>query len=125
MTHSLAQRLAAASMITLGILLFARIAVAAPNDGSATPPWTPNDQPGVRAPAPTDPTWPDDALKNGSGSSLEGSLSDRLSRSGGVIKPPAEGDRAIQAPTPDPGAQSMPVIPPPGTPGGNLDVKPK
>jgi hypothetical protein len=52
-------------------------------------------------------------------------LSEQLSRSGGVIKPPANVDRQIQAPTPNPGPKSMPVVPPPGSPGGNPDVKPK
>jgi hypothetical protein len=52
-------------------------------------------------------------------------LSEQLSRSGGVIQPPPQVDRKIEAPTPDPGAQSMPVIPPPGTPGGDPTVKPK
>lgn len=54
-----------------------------------------------------------------------GSLSGQLSRSGGVIHPPAEIDKPMEAPTPDPGARSTPVIPPPGAPGGNPDVKPK
>jgi hypothetical protein len=52
-------------------------------------------------------------------------LSEQLSRSGGVIKPPENVDRKIEAPTPDPGARSMPIVPPPGTPGGDPNVKPK
>jgi hypothetical protein len=52
-------------------------------------------------------------------------LSEQLSRSGGVIKPPENVDRGIEAPTPDPGAHSMPVVPPPGAPGGDPKVKPK
>src|SRR5437868_4066606 len=52
-------------------------------------------------------------------------LSEQLSRSGGVIRPPADVDREIEAPTPNPGPRSMPVVPPPGAPGGNPDVKPK
>jgi hypothetical protein len=51
--------------------------------------------------------------------------SEQLSRSGGVIKPPDNVDRKIEAPTPNPGPRSMPVVPPPGSPGGNPDVKPK
>lgn len=58
----------------------------------------------------------------GSGTS---SLSEQLSNSGGVIHPPTRIDKPMTAPTPDPGARSTPVIPPPGTPGGNPDVKPK
>jgi hypothetical protein len=54
-----------------------------------------------------------------------GTLSEQLSRSGGVIEPPSHADRKIEAPTPHPGAQSMPVVPPPGSPGGDPNVKPK
>ena len=57
----------------------------------------------------------------GSGSSL----TDRLSKSGGVIRPPADPDPAMKQPTPPTGPNSMPVVPPPGTPGGDPTVKPK
>ena len=50
-------------------------------------------------------------------------LSDRLARSSGVICPPSQVDPAIKAPTPQGG--SMPVIPPPGSPGGDPKVQPK
>jgi hypothetical protein len=50
-------------------------------------------------------------------------LSDRLAQSGGVICPPSQVDPAIKAPTPQGG--SMPVIPPPGSPGGNPNIQPK
>jgi hypothetical protein len=50
-------------------------------------------------------------------------LSDHLAESGGVICPPPAVDPAIKAPTPDTGR--MPVIPPPGTPGGDQSVQPK
>jgi len=50
-------------------------------------------------------------------------LSDRLASSGGVICPPKHVDPEIQAPTPPGGP--MPVIPPPGSPGGDRSVRPK
>ena len=53
-----------------------------------------------------------------------GNLSSDLNRSGGVIKPPAGIDPEIKQ-TPPPTGATMPVIPPPGTPGGNPAVKPK
>jgi hypothetical protein len=53
-----------------------------------------------------------------------GTTSSELSRSGGVIKPPAGIDPEIKQTPPETGAK-MPVIPPPGTPGGNPAVKPK
>ena len=58
----------------------------------------------------------------GSGGS---SLSQRLDRSGGVVHPPAAIDAAIAHQTPSAGRHSTPVVPPPGTPGGDPDVIPK
>lgn len=53
-------------------------------------------------------------------------LSRKLEASGGVIKPPDDVDPGIKAPPKDPGAGSnMPVIPPPGSPGGDRRVQPK
>ena len=49
-------------------------------------------------------------------------LSDKLSQTNGVICPPNV-DPNMKAPTPNAG--KMPVIPPPGSPGGNPDVQPK
>lgn len=50
-------------------------------------------------------------------------LSDKLAQSGGVICPPPHADSEIKAPTPPGGA--MPVIPPPGSPGGDRSMRPK
>ena len=50
------------------------------------------------------------------------STSDKLARTEGVICPPNL-DRDIQAPTPETG--KMPVVPPPGSPGGDPNVRPK
>ena len=50
-------------------------------------------------------------------------LSDRLAQSGGVICPPTHVDPEIEAPTPPGG--TMTVIPPPGSPGGDPNVRPK
>ena len=51
------------------------------------------------------------------------SLSQQLARSDGVICPPPGVDPDIRAPTPQGG--SMPVIPPPGSPGGDPNIRPK
>jgi hypothetical protein len=49
-----------------------------------------------------------------------------LSSTQGVIRPPASATNdAIAKPTPSTGAFPTPVIPPPGTPGGNPNVVPK
>src|SRR3954452_11530958 len=51
-------------------------------------------------------------------------LGEKLAQSNGVICPPDHVDSAIHAPTPQRG--TMPVIPPPGTPGSsNQSVQPK
>jgi hypothetical protein len=55
-----------------------------------------------------------------SGSS--GDLSNKLSQSNGVICPP-DVDQGMRAPTPHTG--KMPVIPPPGSPGGDRNIQPK
>jgi hypothetical protein len=53
-----------------------------------------------------------------------GSSSSDLGRSGGVIRPPADVDPQMKQMPPSSGDR-MPVIPPPGTPGGNPSAKPK
>jgi hypothetical protein len=53
-----------------------------------------------------------------------GSSSSDLNRSGGVITPPAGIDPEIKQSPPATGS-TMPIIPPPGTPGGNPAIKPK
>jgi hypothetical protein len=50
------------------------------------------------------------------------SLSEKLDQTAGVICPP-DVDPAIKAPTPNAG--NTPVIPPPGSPGGDQSVQPK
>jgi hypothetical protein len=50
-------------------------------------------------------------------------LGDRLARSDGVLCPPAGVDPEMHAPAPDAG--KTPVIPPPGSPGGDPTIRPK
>jgi hypothetical protein len=50
-------------------------------------------------------------------------LSEQLAQSGGVICPPAHVDPEMKLPTPEAGR--TPVIPPPGSPGGDQSVQPK
>jgi hypothetical protein len=50
-------------------------------------------------------------------------LGDKLAKSDGVLCPPAGVDPEIRAPTPQTG--NTPVIPPPGSPGGDPSVRPK
>jgi hypothetical protein len=61
------------------------------------------------------PTAPDGAAANGS-------LSQRLNRSNGVITPPKNVDPGMSSPVPDPHPHTTPVIPPPAhqdKPGGD------
>jgi hypothetical protein len=51
--------------------------------------------------------------------------SDKLNQSGGVIAPSRDPDPKMQVTPPDPGPSSTPVIPPPGSPGGDPRVVPK
>jgi hypothetical protein len=67
-------------------------------------------------PTPQAPATPN--ATTGSGASL----SDKLAKSDGVLCPPNV-DPDIKVPTPDVG--KMPVIPPPGSPGGNPNIQPK
>jgi len=67
----------------------------------------------------------------GTGSAKEGAtvgqsneaLGDKLARSDGTLCPPSGVDPEIRAPTPEGG--KTPVIPPPGSPGGDPSVRPK
>jgi len=52
-------------------------------------------------------------------------LGDRLAKSDGVLCPPTGVDREIHAPTPNAGDSNTPVIPPPGSPGGDPSVRPR
>jgi hypothetical protein len=66
----------------------------------------------------------DKSPSTNSESSNKDNLSERLNESGGVIKPPENVDPGLQKPPPDTSGK-MPVIPPPGSPGGDPNVKPK
>jgi hypothetical protein len=57
------------------------------------------------------------------GTAGDTNLSSKLSRQQGTLQPPSV-DPAIRVPTPQ-SQGTMPVIPPPGTPGGNQKVVPK
>jgi hypothetical protein len=59
-----------------------------------------------------------------SGSSTE-PFSDKLDRSGGIIRPPGNVDPGMMQAPPTVGSKSTPVIPPPGAPGGKPGVNPK
>jgi hypothetical protein len=85
----------------------------------ATAPPSPQRSPGC-APSDRLTTTPDGTT---TGQSRE-PLGDRLAKSDGVLCPPSGVDPDMHAPAPSTDG-AMPVIPPPGSPGGDPTVRPK
>jgi hypothetical protein len=52
-------------------------------------------------------------------------LSEQLNKNEGVIPPPPSLDPELTKPAPPDFKSNMPVIPPPGEPGGNQQIQPK
>ena len=75
-----------------------------------------------KACAPSDRLKPEDVNPSAPSGTTGESLSDKLARTDGVICPPNV-DPEIRAPTP--GGGTTPIIPPPGSPGGDPNVRPK
>ena len=73
-------------------------------------------------PAPST-TVPEKVAPDSTGSTTN--LSDKLNRTDGVITPPAGVDSGMATRAPAANTGSMPVITPPGEPGGNQSVQPK
>ena len=73
----------------------------------------------------SDSTGPQDPRSTGSVGRSTAPLSDKLDRTDGVIRPPANiaPEMSVRPPVPKPG--TTPVIPPPGTPGGDQSIEPK
>ena len=114
-------------------LLLASVLMAAPGLAVAQAPPTPTTPPAQTAPPPLQ--RPTDCAPmqapNSGAATPDGQttgqrsepLGDRLARSNGVLCPPAGVDPEMRAPTPDGG--NTPVIPPPGSPGGDPTIRPK
>ncbi|MGH6866884.1 MAG: hypothetical protein ACREDO_12130 [Methyloceanibacter sp.] len=66
-----------------------------------------------------------DANKPVPGVNQDETLSEQLRKNQGVIDPPPIGDEGIHTTAPEPEPGTTPVIPPPGTPGGDQSVQPK
>lgn len=84
--------------------------------------------PGVTRPpvaSPSAPTPPPEKLAPPADSKTgKPTLSDKLAQQGGTLQPPKTGDRGAVI-KPKNRAENMPVISPPGTPGGNQKVVPR
>ena len=70
-------------------------------------------------------TGPQDPRSTGSVGRSTAPLSDKLDRTDGVIRPPANiaPEMSVRPPVPNPGTTR--VIPPPGSPGGDQTIEPK
>jgi hypothetical protein len=88
---------------------------ASPRDPKACAPGAESNLKTPDTPTPAAPRTPNETTGSGN-------LSDTLAQSDGVLCPPNV-DPEIKAPTPNVG--KMPIIPPPGSPGGNPNVQPK
>lgn len=73
----------------------------------------------------SDSTGPQDPRSTGSVRRSTAPLSDKLDRTDGVIRPPANiaPEMSVRPPVPNPGTTR--VIPPPGSPGGDQTIEPK
>lgn len=95
--------------------------------GAQNPQPAPPGQPHTDVAPPNSPSPPPEQIRPANprdGSAGGQSLSDKLSQQQGTLQPPAV-DPGIRKPVPQSGDGTMPVIPPPGTPGGDQRVKPK
>jgi hypothetical protein len=95
--------------------------------GAQNPQPAPPTQPHPTVAPPSASQPPPEQIAPGGGSrgtAGTGNLSERLSRQEGTLQPPTV-DPGIRAPLPPNSQGTMPVIPPPGTPGGNQTVVPK
>jgi hypothetical protein len=114
-------------VLTAAAVLAAGTAAAQAPPTPHTPDQPPANQPDQRACAqPRLPVAPSQKEPGSDARSSTGEappLSDQLAKSDGVICPPPGVDPEIRAPAPDVGR--MPVIPPPGSPGGDPNVRPK
>ena len=107
--------IAAAAML-IAMPALAQTNGASPRDSKACAPGADSHLKMPDTPSPAAPKMPNETTGSGA------NLSDTLAQSDGVLCPPSV-DPDIKAPTPNAG--KMPVIPPPGSPGGNPNVQPK
>jgi len=106
-------------LITGLTVLGVSAAHAQPSPAVPAPPPAPARPPGATT-AP-----PEKIVPKGGAQDNGDTMSDRLSRQRGTVKPPPV-DPGMAVTPPNNGASStMPVIPPPGSPGGNPKVVPK
>jgi hypothetical protein len=109
-----------AALIVSAVLAGATVALA--QERPSAPPERPAAAVDPKACAPSERLQPGDLAQNKKPETTGENLSDKLARTDGVICPPNV-DPEIKLPTPNAGR--TPVIPPPGSPGGDPTVRPK
>lgn len=109
---------------TRSILLPLLAALALLAGASAAAAQVPRPDPKMPDAPPPGAAVPETTPRDTTGQSPAENLSDRLERSKGVIRPPGHVDPEIHV-TPPATGDPMPVIPPPGSPGGDQAVQPK
>ncbi|KAA0075357.1 hypothetical protein [Tardiphaga sp. P9-11] len=118
------------SLVTVGfVVACSNAAIAQAPPMAATPPAQTAPPAAERANAncaPTQTTPRGTISPNGTttGQSPE-TLGDKLAKSDGVLCPPSNIDPAMRAPAPNSDSSNTPVIPPPGSPGGDQSIRPK
>jgi hypothetical protein len=116
-------------------LVAAGFALAGAGAAIAQAPPTPTTPPAQTAPpatgranancTPTQTTSQGAIVPNDGGGRSNEQLGDKLAKSDGVLCPPGNVDPAMRAPAPPSDNSNTPVIPPPGSPGGDQSVRPK
>jgi hypothetical protein len=112
--------------LVLASLLFVSVVTAAQAQSppsTATPPSAEARDPRACQPSQEVPSQPGATTGQSSDTKTNQDLGDKLAQTDGVLCPPSGMDPAIRAPTPNTGR--MPVIPPPGSPGGDPNIRPK
>ena len=105
--------------LSLTALLLAATPLLAQNPQSTSPA-----NPTVPLAPPSGPSPPPEKIAPSDGNTAPGNLSNRLSQQKGTITPPNV-DPGLTVRPPRNGGATTPVIPPPGSPGGNPSVVPK
>lgn len=108
------------SIVALGLagLLLTSPALAQTPPEPAPPPGMPDtaDPPAESTPAPD---------TKGDKAQPDKPLSEELKEKEGVLEPPRDLDSKIERPAPVPNPNTTPVLPPPGSPGGDPNIQPK
>lgn len=115
-----------AALLGLGLMLGTYPAAALTSQPSSPQPAPPGVTPAPMAPPSVSSTPPEKiAPADKDVTQDHQTLSNKLARQQGTLAPPHDVDPGMQVQPPAQAQATMPVIPPPGSPGGNQKVQPK